>query len=199
MKIYQSLINWNCRGFRKNIDEIKMLMRDYDPIEFCCQEIYVTSGGVTIMIKKSTPHLQISLKTNLHAVAVTLSLHKTMTLGSIYIPPSYPLGGNQLNQLISQLPSPFILIGDMNAHRPYGERHKIIKGQLETFIEHNELCLWNDNTQTYIHPATGSSSAIDLSLCSPSLFLDFEWSVHEDLCGSNHFQHSCITITRQHF
>jgi len=58
---------------------------------------------------------------------------------------------------------------------------------LEKFIEHNELCLWNDNTQTYIHPATGSSSAIDLSLYSPSLFLDFEWSVHEDICGSDHF------------
>ena len=36
--MYQSITNWNCRGFRKNIDEIKMLMRDYDPIAFGCQE-----------------------------------------------------------------------------------------------------------------------------------------------------------------
>jgi len=66
---------------------------------------------------------------------------------------------------------------------PYGEMHKIFKN----LIERNELCLWNDNIQIYIHPATGSSSAIDLSLCSPSLFLDFEWSIHQDLCGSYHF------------
>ena len=190
-----------------------MLMRDYDPIAFCCQETYMkspsvikfrkyssyhifyeaidtrASGGVTIMIKKSIPHRQISLNTNLQAVAVTLSLHKTMTLCSIYIPPSYPLGGNELDELISQLPSPFILIGDMNAHSTiWGNTQNNNKGNtLEKFIEHNELCLWNDNTHTYIHPATGSSSAIDLSLCSPSLFLDFEWSVHEDLCGSDHF------------
>ena len=26
-----------------------------------------------------------------------------------------------------------------------------------------------------------------MSICSPSLFLDFEWQVHDDLCGSDHF------------
>ena len=25
------------------------------------------------------------------------------------------------------------------------------------------------------------------ALCSPSLFLDINWKVHEDLCGSDHF------------
>ena len=35
---------------------------------------------------------------------------------------------------------------------------------------------------TYIHPATGSTSALDLSLV-----LDYEWNIHEDLCGSDHF------------
>ena len=73
--MYQSIINWNCRGFRKNIDEIKILMRDYDLIAFCCQEstniinfrkyssyqIFSkaietrASGGITIMIKKTSP------------------------------------------------------------------------------------------------------------------------------------------------
>jgi hypothetical protein len=85
-----------------------------------------SSGGVTIMIKISIPHRQISLNTNLQAVAVTLSLHNTITLCSIYIPPSYPLGGNERDELISQLPSPFILIGDMNAHSTIWGIHKII-------------------------------------------------------------------------
>ena len=96
--MYQSIINWNCRRFSKNIDEFKMLMRDYDTITFCCQETYIkstniinfrkyssyhifseaietrASGGVTIMIKKAIPHRQISLNTNLLADAVMLSL-----------------------------------------------------------------------------------------------------------------------------
>ena len=45
----------------------------------------------------------------------------------------------------------------------------------------------NDGSSTYIHPATGSTSALDLSICGPSLVLDYEWNIHEDLCGSDHF------------
>ena len=51
----------------------------------------------------------------------------------------------------------------------------------------HQLCLLNDGQPTYIRPATGNFSATDISLCSPSLFLDINWKVHEDLCGSDHF------------
>jgi len=59
---------------------------------------------------------------------------------------SYLLGRNELK---SGLPSLFILIGDMNTI--WGNAQHNNKGNtLEDFIQHNELCLWNDNTQTYI-------------------------------------------------
>ena len=45
----------------------------------------------------------------------------------------------------------------------------------------------NDKSYTYLHPATGHLSSLDLSLCHPSLFLDFDWSVYADQCGSDHF------------
>ena len=32
-----------------------------------------------------------------------------------------------------------------------------------------------------------SASALELSVCSSSLILDYEWSVYENLCGSDHF------------
>jgi len=38
-------------------------------------------------------------------------------------------------------------------------------------LKHN-LSILNDGSNTYLHPATGSSSAIDLSIASPSLYLD---------------------------
>ena len=50
-----------------------------------------------------------------------------------------------------------------------------------------DVCILNDGSATYIHPATGSTSALDLSICGPSLVLDYEWNIHRDLCGSNHF------------
>jgi len=38
-----------------------------------------------------------------------------------------------------------------------------------------------------LHPATGSSSAVDLSIAIPSLYLDFSWKVITDQHGSDHF------------
>ena len=45
----------------------------------------------------------------------------------------------------------------------------------------------NDRSYTYLHPATGNFFSLDLSLCHQSLFLDFNWSVYDDQCGSDHF------------
>ena len=42
-------------------------------------------------------------------------------------------------------------------------------------------------TQTYLHPATGAFTSLDLTMCSPFLFMDFTWKVEKDLHGSEHF------------
>jgi len=59
------------------------------------------------------------------------------------------------------------------------------------------VCILNTGNPTYFHPGTGSLSAIDLSLCHPSLYLDLSWSVHEDLCGSDHYP-VVITTTQSY-
>ena len=46
--------------------------------------------------------------------------------------------------------------------------------------------MYNNKSNTYLHPATGTYSTIDLSLCDPSLFLDYNWKVHDDTCGSDY-------------
>jgi len=40
---------------------------------------------------------------------------------------------------------------------------------------------------TYIHPATGSMSSIDLALCSPAVALNYHWQPKNDTFGSDHF------------
>ena len=57
---------------------------------------------------------------------------------------------------------------------------------IEDFISHNNLLLLNDKSSTYVHPATGTATSIDLTVCDPRLGTDFKWSVHDDLCGSDH-------------
>ena len=49
------------------------------------------------------------------------------------------------------------------------------------------LCILNDGSSTDFYPTTGSTSTLDLSICGPSLVLDCERNIHEDLCGSDHF------------
>ncbi|GFQ73963.1 putative RNA-directed DNA polymerase from transposon X-element [Trichonephila clavata] len=45
----------------------------------------------------------------------------------------------------------------------------------------------NDGSNTYFHSPTQSFSAIDLSICSPSLLLDLTWSVLGNPLGRDHF------------
>ena len=45
----------------------------------------------------------------------------------------------------------------------------------------------NDKSNTYLDSGKGTFSSLDLSLCHPSLYLDFDWSVCEDQRGSDTF------------
>ena len=118
-----------------------------------------------------------------------MTLNKVVTFCSIHLPPSDHVAKTELMNLIEQLPSPFVLLGDFNGHSPvWGHESYNSRGQtLEDLFSEMDLCIVNDGSSTYIHPATGSTSALDLCICGPSLVLDYEWNVHEDLCGSNHF------------
>ena len=58
---------------------------------------------------------------------------------------------------------------------------------IESILQDNDLILLNSKYPTFVHSAYNSTSAIDLSVASPTITLDFQWSVHDDLCGSDHF------------
>ena len=45
----------------------------------------------------------------------------------------------------------------------------------------------NDKSYTYHSPSTKYFTSFDISLCHPSLFLDYNWSVCEDQHNSDHF------------
>ena len=100
---------------------------------------------------------------------------------SVYIPPNSALSLAQLKNLADQLPTPFIITGDFNGHSPlWGSKTTTDKGKgLENFLSQEGLCIFNDGTDTYLHPGNGSYSAIDVA--DPYLLLDFSWKVHDDL------------------
>lgn len=177
----------------------KTYLRDSDTINFKGFDLYSKTsvspvdgrpiGGSCILIKKGTPHEVVQLNTDLQATAVQVTLHRTITICSLYIPPRTNLHSTAIDDLLNQLPSPRMLLGDFNAHSIlWGNKSNNSLGdKIEKFIEDHDLCLLNDKSFTYLHPATGSLSAVDLSICSPNLLMDFSWEVHNDQCGSDHF------------
>ena len=82
-----------------------------------------------------------------------------------------------------------MLLGDFNGHNVlWGSKDNDHRGELiEDFITKNDICLMNDKSNTFLDEGKGTLSALDLSLCHPSLYLDFNWSVCEDQHGCYHF------------
>ena len=206
------LIQWNCRGLKANFNELLLLLTGLCPSIICLQETFLkpsdnlnirgytlynhinqagdrASGGSSVIINNSVPQSQIPLNTNLQAVAVKVTLHKTIHVCSIYLPPGDRFNIADLEHLLAQLPKPFIIMGDFNSHsNVWGCRDTDQKGRIvEDVINRNNLLLYNNKSYTYLHPGTGTYSAIDLTLADASIFLDYSWKVHDDTCGSDHF------------
>ena len=196
-----TILQWNCRGYKSNLNEIQILIQEYSPAVISLQETLITQienfklkhfnsyyvaasvtngkahGGVGLMVRNDIPQREIQLTTNLLAHAVSVTFHKTITICNVYVPPSYHLEMDDLRNLVNQLPKPFLLIGDFNAHNTlWGNQSIDAKGKIvEHIINENNICLFNDQSSTYMHPASGSQTSIDLSICSPSPFMDITW------------------------
>ena len=102
-----AVLQWNCRGLRANYEEVQLLVSSFNPHVLCLQETFVKStdylsfrgfvsylspasdtaaGGVAILIRDA-PSSPVSLSTSLQAVAARVTLHRPLTICSLYIPP----------------------------------------------------------------------------------------------------------------
>ena len=101
-------------------------------------------------------------------------------------PPNDRISIADLEHLIQHLPKPVIIMGDFDSHNNvWGCRDTDRKGRIiEDVMNRNNLLLYNSKSFTYLHPGTGTYTAIDLVA---SIFLDYSWKVHDDTCGSDHF------------
>ena len=100
----------------------------------------------------------------------------------------------QIDEILTQLNgysqgAPVILMGDFNAkHTLWGETSCSPWGNLvEELIDHNDIVLMNDGSPTRFDLYHNTKSAIDLTICSSSLRLDYMWSVDRDPHGSDHW------------
>lgn len=91
--------------------------------------------------------------------------------------------------LISQLPQPYMVLGDFNAHNTlWGDSQCDARGRLiENFLLSTGTCLFNKKEPTFYSTRHNKCSAIDLTIGSPSLLPHFEWSVIKNPYGSDHY------------
>lgn len=139
--------------------------------------------------RNNIPHTRIPISGPLRGTAMRFSLDTQITIWIIYIPPDDNLFMEELGHLSNQLPSPVLLLGDFNgAHPLCGSNAPNIRGKLVvTFLETEDICLFNDHFPNFLHTSQETNSDIDLSVTSTSLLLPFQWKVFDDPCGSNHF------------
>ena len=102
------IIQWNCRGIKANRSGLLLLMTQQQPAIVCLQETFLktddditiknhqsynfinnsghrASGGVSIITRNGTPQSKIHLNTQLQAIAVKVTLHRTINICYIYI------------------------------------------------------------------------------------------------------------------
>ena len=208
-----SILQWNLRGLRTSFQDLQAVLGQRCPMAVCLQEtklhpdaqcsfkgysVYrkdvpvttVAHGGVLLAVHRSTPCTEVKLRSPLQAVAARVLLdRRQVTICSIYLPPGVALPRLELRQLAAELPPPFLLLGDFNAHNTlWGCHDTDTRGRvLERFLQEELLSIFNTGTRTHFTMPSGATSALDLSLASPQLMPLFTWHVAEDPMGSDHF------------
>ena len=131
-------------------------------------------GGVAVFVRNDISIESVPLTTRLQAVAVKIYHPMTATFCNVYLP-DFSWEKEDLIDLVSQLPQPFILLGDFNSHNPlWGSVRLDPRGRLvESFLNDSETVLLNDGSPTYLNTGTGNFSSIDLSISSPALAVQF--------------------------
>ncbi|GFU05663.1 putative RNA-directed DNA polymerase from transposon X-element [Trichonephila clavipes] len=119
-------------------DDVKDIIRQYHPVCVALQETFLkscdntkirrygcvrkdtegpsVSGGVCIFTSLDVPSSALPLHTSLQAVAVRIHSTSLITVCCLYLPLNTVIHQHDLNNLVDQLPAPFIILGDFNGH-----------------------------------------------------------------------------------
>ncbi|GBM35887.1 hypothetical protein AVEN_16862-1 [Araneus ventricosus] len=188
-----AFVSWNCHSFRNKSSELKDIINSYKPACIALQETYIednytvnirdysifsnasssarASGGVVLAVANDTPFTCLNLNTNLQVDAVRMHIKSLITICSLYLPPHQTIHQTELNNLISQLPSPFLILGDLNGHSPlWGGTETNSRGrQIEQLLADHSICLLSNDEKTHFHLPTQKFHSIDLAFCTPAL------------------------------
>ncbi|GBM17932.1 hypothetical protein AVEN_111084-1 [Araneus ventricosus] len=175
-----TFVSWNCRGIRSKLQDIKEMLNYFQPVCIGLNETFLSSSNPPKVRGYNSARKDAATGSNhsggLHSAAV-------------YLPPHDVISQQDLDTLVDQLPTPFILFGDFNGHSTlWGSVVTNSRGrQIEQLISNNCLCLLNNDEKTYFHDPTRTFHSLNLAICSPTLLPLLHFTVGSDLCNSDHF------------
>ena len=218
VELSSPILQWNTRGLISKWAEVRNFFSVLTPILIAVQETWFLPsdpynfslpnyslyrydevdgqrrhGGVALYVSNNYTHTEITINTNLQAVASTIYINgRNIDVCSIYIPPDFDNNNllQELNNLVQQFNHPYLLLGDFNAHSPawWDGQTLSARGRItEDFLDTHRLVTLNHNQPTYFHLGHNTKSAIDLSICSPCLATWFDWEIDTDIHDSDHF------------
>ena len=154
------------------------LLRAYDVVRKDAGSIVRAKGGVAFLINQNVPYQTIPLRTSRQAIAIRLHSPLKITICNIYLP-EFDWQLEDLTDLIDQLPTPVLFLGDFNAHNPlWGSNFRDTSGRIiEKMLENTNLIYLNTGEGTYFSARNGNTSAIDLTFSSPSTATQLQWTI----------------------
>lgn len=148
-------------------------------------------------LRCNVPSVQVSLQTELQAVAVKLKYPFNVTIVNIYLP-DFTWTREDMEDLMRQIPTPFVIVGDFNSHNPlWGSQRLDTRGRIiEDVLEQFDLVILNSGEGTYLNSRGLNFSSADLTICSPNLAPTLIWRVLHDHLYSDHLPISIEILHR---
>lgn len=208
------LMQWNCDGYFLHLDDVKLLIHDYDPCVVALVETHLKSHqtatlrsmnvyrkdedlsdhenakrGVLLAIRDDVFSEEIVIDSTIRLVVARVSFPRDLCVCCLYLPPGEALDEGELRDALRQIPRPFILCGDVNARSPlWGSDVTCPRGEiLERLLEDFSLIPINDERPTHFSVAYGTYSNIDLTAVSNELAVLFDYEILSDLYNSDHY------------
>ena len=172
------IISWNCQGLRAKVTNLQAIIHIHQPDIIFLQETQLNPmdkfykikgyteyfksrptstrghGGVAILIKPNIPHKEIVIQSSIQCTIVKASTPTPITLCSIYLSNEdwRTLNTIELKNLLTSLPNPKIIAGDLNARNTLW--HSDItchRGRLlERIFDEEDLLVIDEDVATHI-------------------------------------------------
>lgn len=146
-------------------------------------------AGVALLIQHTFNFSHIPIPHHNNDYSIVAARVNNISFVSVYIPHPSSLIYDELEQILSSIPSPLIIMGDFNAqHQSWGSSSSNHYGnRIVDFLNDYNLCILNNGNHTRRTQPHEGTSAPDLSFCSPSLASSLTWSTLDSTYGSDHY------------